>query len=162
MKRIICIAIILLTLTTTPSFAALRIVSLAPSTTEILFALGLDNQIVGVSSFCNYPAQAKDKEKIGSFSRPNVEKIVSLKPDIVFCTGLEQAPVIGDLKHLNINVFVSDPSNLDELFKSIKTIGEITGSQIEAAELIQKMKAGIKDIANKSASVPAEKSRQFL
>ncbi|MBU1061339.1 MAG: ABC transporter substrate-binding protein, partial [Candidatus Omnitrophica bacterium] len=71
-----------------------RIVSLAPSTTEILFALGLDEEIVGVSSFCDYPLKALEKEKVGTFSQPNIEKILSLRPDIVFCTGLEQMPVI--------------------------------------------------------------------
>ncbi len=74
--------------------AAPRYVSLAPSTTEILFALGLDEEVVGVSSYCKYPGKAKEKARVGDFSRPNIEAIVALRPDYVFCTGLEQAPVV--------------------------------------------------------------------
>ena len=157
MKKILLVALILTALLPGVSFAALRIVSLAPSTTEILFALGLDDEIVGVSSFCNYPLQAKDKEKIGSFSRPNIEKIISLKPDIVFCTGLEQAPVIHELKQLKIKVFVSHPANMQELFASIKEAGLATGREEEAEGLIRRMKSQIQEISIKTASIPQEK-----
>ena len=67
-----------------------RYISLAPSTTEILFALGLDEEIVAVSSYCDYPAAALSRERMGDFSRPDTEKILFLKPDYVFCTGLEK------------------------------------------------------------------------
>ncbi len=116
-----------------------RYISLAPSTTEILFALGLNNEIVGVSSFCNYPEEAKLKTKIGDFSRPNLEKIVSLRPDYIFCTGLEQAPVIAELKRLNLKVYVADPSNIEELFNTINDIGKITDKTNEARVLINQM-----------------------
>jgi len=168
MKRIICVVVILFFLAVPPCIcrdrtlfcpyaATLRLVSLAPSTTEILFALGLDEEIVGVSSFCDYPAKARAKEKVGSFSRPNIEKIISLKPDVVFCTGLEQAPVVHDLKQLNINVVVSDPANLEELFASIKKIGASCGHEKEADELVSEMKAKIQSVAEKSALIPDDK-----
>ncbi len=134
-----------------------RYISLAPSTTEILFALGLNNEIVGVSSYCNYPAEVKDKERTGDFSRPNIEKIVSLKPDYVFCTGLEQAPVIGELKRLKLNVYVSDPSGIKELFASIADIGKITGKEKEAAELIRGMQEKIDRISAKVRMTPENK-----
>lgn len=134
-----------------------RYISLAPSTTEILFALGLGKEIVGVSSFCNYPKEALNKPKIGDFSNPNIEKILSLKPDYIFCTGLEQAQTIHKLKSLNLNVYVADPANLKELFNTIKEIGIITGRQSQAGELINKMHQDITAVNEKVKSVPQEK-----
>jgi len=126
-----------------------RYISLAPSTTEILFALGLDQEIVGVSSYCNYPAEAKNKTQVGDFSNPNIEKIVSLMPDYIFCTGLEQAPVINQLRHLKFNVYVADPVSTEELFKTIAEIGEITHKTKEAGLLVERMKSEIKEVTSK-------------
>lgn len=137
--------------------AKARYISLAPSTTEILFALGLNDEIAGVSSYCNYPRQALSKEKVGNFSRPNLEKIVSLRPDYVFCTGLEQAPVIAELKRLGLNVYVSDPTNLKELFGSISDIAKITGREKEAVKLIEDMQLKIGTIAAQVEKIPENK-----
>jgi iron complex transport system substrate-binding protein len=127
----------------------LRVVSLAPSTTEILFALGLDREIVGVTLFCDYPSGAKTKESVGTFSQPNVEKILSLKPDIIFCTGLEQAPVIEKLKKLNLKVYVSDPATLQDLFSSISEIGSLCRKEAQAKDLIKTMKTALDEIKTK-------------
>jgi len=124
----------------------IRIISLAPSTTEILFALGLGDEIVGVSIFCDYPAAAGAIEKVGTFSQPNIEKIFSLKPDIIFCTGLEQAPAIEKLRQLGLKVHVSDPSNFSELFDSMESIGRLTSRDNEAAGLIKRMKEAIEGV----------------
>ena len=134
-----------------------RYISLAPATTEILFALGLDEEIVGVSSFCNYPLKAKTKEKVGTFSQPNVEKIISLKPDIIFCTGLEQTPVVNALRQLNLKVYVSDPSNIKELLNSIRDIGRLTGREKEADTLINKMEQVLGQVNVKVKLIPPEK-----
>lgn len=134
----------------------LRIISLAPSTTEILFALGLDEEIVGVSSFCNYPLEAQQKEKVGTFSQPNIEKILSLRPDIVFCTGLEQAPVVWKLKQLNLKIHISDPSNIKELFDSIEEIAALIHREKNGVTLISKMKIGIEEIESKTKLIPDE------
>lgn len=135
----------------------LKIVSLAPSVTEILFALGLDEEIVGVSQFCNYPSKAFIKEKVGTFSCPNIEKILSLKPDIVFCTGLEQALVIIKLKQLNLKVCVSDPSNFNELFDSIREIGLLVNKENQALNLIKGMKKEIEAINSNVKLIPQNK-----
>jgi iron complex transport system substrate-binding protein len=135
----------------------LRIISLAPSTTEILFALDLDEEIIGVSAFCDYPPKAREKEKVGTFSQPNIERILSLKPDIIFCTGLEQAPAVRELRQLNLKVYVSDPVNIDELFISIKDIACLTHKEKEAEELIKKMKVKIEEINSKIKLIPQEK-----
>jgi len=134
-----------------------RYISLAPSTTEILFALGLDDQIAGVSSFCNYPSKAKTKENVGNFSQPNIEKILSLKPDYIFCTGLEQAPIVTELKRLGLKVYISDPRNIKELMESISDIGRITGKDKEAQYLIRDMQAQIDNIAALVKLIPENK-----
>jgi iron complex transport system substrate-binding protein len=145
------------------SFAKdLRIVSLAPATTEILFALGLDKETIGVSEFCNYPERAMAKEKIGTFSLPNIEKILSLKPDLIFCTGLEQAPAVAKLKQLNLNIFVSDPKNIDEIFKSIEEIGKLTKKEKKAAALIEDMKSRIKKIKAHVSEIAEDKKQKVF
>lgn len=132
-------------------------ISLAPSTTEILFALGLGDDIVGVSSFCNYPPEALKKTVIGDFSHPNMEKIVASKPDYIFCTGLEQAPVIQELKRLKFNVYVADPATVEELFTAIREIGKITGRESQAQGLVDKMRLDIKTIKEKVNLVAKDK-----
>jgi len=140
-----------------------RYISLAPSTTEILFALGLGDKIIGISSYCNYPKETKGIDKVGDFSNPNIEKIIFLKPDYIFCTGLEQAPVITQLKKLKLRVYVADPKNISELFTSIKEIGEITHKTKEADALIKSMQDEIEAIDLKVRIIPKDKRvRVFL
>jgi iron complex transport system substrate-binding protein len=138
-------------------WASERYISLAPSTTEILFALGLGKEIVGVSSFCNYPEEANSKVRIGDFSRPNIEMIIALKPDYIFCTGLEQATIVRELRELNLKVYVADPANFAELFSSIEEIGKITGKNNEAEALVRKMKDDIDIVSAKVKALSAER-----
>ena len=158
MIRTFAILFLVLSLAVSPSLAETqrphRIISLAPSTTEILFALGLDEEIVGVSLFCNYPQEASGKDKVGTFSQPNIEKILSLKPDIILCTGLEQADVITKMRQLGLEVHVSDPASFGELFSSIETIGRLVDRESEASALIGKMKDGIEGVRAATAAVP--------
>jgi iron complex transport system substrate-binding protein len=120
-----------------------RIISLAPANTEILYALNLGDKIVGVTSYCNYPPQCKQKEKVGDFSNPNIEKIAALKPDLILATGLEQNPAVERLKKLGFKVYVIDPQNFNELFDGITRVGELTGTGTYAFILNQSIKARI-------------------
>lgn len=141
----------------------LRVVSLAPSTTEILFALGLDKEIVGVSQFCNYPPEAAAKARMGTFSSPSIEKILSLKPDMVFCTGLEQAPSIMKMEQLGLKICVSDPSSVEGLYESIREIALLVGRTHEGERLIADMGATIDKVRARAASIPPnEKKRVFV
>jgi len=135
---------------------ALRIISLAPSTTEILFELGLGDSVVGVSTMCNYPSAALAKEKVGTFSQPDYEKIVSLKPTVVFATGLEQAFTVGKLKELGIRVVVSDPSDFNELFESIRKIARIGNKEAAAERLIRGMELELRSIDSRIALIPEQ------
>ncbi len=170
MKKLNCILIFLLALILSGCCQSppkdepttLRIISTAPSITEILYALELDEEIVGVSSLCNYPPRAKEKTKIGTFSRPNIEKIIELKPDIVFITGLEQAPVRDKLKILGINTVTIYPRNLDELYGSIREIGRLTNSSDEANTIIEEMEERINSIEERVAAIPVESRKWML
>ena len=89
-----------------------RIVSLAPSNTEILFALGLADKVVGVTDYCNYPPEAKEKPSIGGFSTPNIEKVIALSPDLILATSTHQKQVIPQLeaKGMTVRPWLPRPS----------------------------------------------------
>jgi len=137
-----------------------RIVSLAPSNTEILFALGLNSEIIGVTEFCDYPEEAKKKEKIGGFSNPNLEKIYSLKPDFVFGIRGNPKDTLINLTKLNFNVLAYDPVNVDELLNLIELIGKIVDKREEAYDLINKMEEKRNSLINKAKLLP--KKRVYL
>lgn len=114
-----------------------RIVSASPSNTEILFALGLGDKVVGVTTFCNYPKEAVTKEKIGDF-RLNKEKIISLKPDIVFATtGAES--LAEELAEVGIKTVIIAPQNIKETQETIKLMARITNRQKEGEAVVNKM-----------------------
>jgi len=134
-----------------------RIVSLAPSNTEILFALGLNKEIIGVTEYCDYPDDAKNKEKIGGFSNPNLEKIYSLKPDFVFGVRGNPKETLINLTKLKIDVLAYDPKNLDDLFNLIITVGKITDKREEAYNLVSKMKEKRDSIVEKADKLKKKK-----
>jgi iron complex transport system substrate-binding protein len=113
-----------------------RIVSLAPNITEILFALGLESRIVGVTRFCDFPAEALKKEKIGGMVDLNLEKIEALHPDLIVAFRGNPLGVLNKLRHLHFPVFVLDLGNtLDGLFPTIDKIGRVTRREKAAKSL---------------------------
>ncbi|MEJ2738742.1 MAG: helical backbone metal receptor [Dehalococcoidia bacterium] len=90
-----------------------RIVSLAPSNTEILFALGLGEKVVGVTDYCNYPDEAQEKPSIGGFSTVNIEAVVALEPDLILATDRHSKTVIPALENLGYTVVALSPETLD-------------------------------------------------
>ncbi len=123
------------------------IVSLAPSITEILFALGAGDRIVGVTIFCDYPSEVKKIEKVGDFINPSIEKIVSLSPGIVFAVLPSQYSVVEKLKKLGINVIAfDDPSTLEELYAQIDSIGKLVGEKRRADSLVEFLKKSFKEL----------------
>lgn len=116
-----------------------KIVSLAPSETEGLFALGLDEQVVGVSDTDDYPEAVKDKPRMGGF-QVNVESVIAAKPDLVLVVGsLIDPATVKSLTDLGIKVYQSNPNTLDETMAHIRAVGEITDRQKEAAEVVAQM-----------------------
>jgi iron complex transport system substrate-binding protein len=135
-----------------------RIISLAPSVTETLFALGLADRIVGVTSYCDYPPEAAQKERVGDTMRPSIEKIVALKPDLVIASTASQLEqFVQRLDELGVPIYVSNPRSFDDVLASIERIGEITGTNTRAVELTRTLRARI--AANEQRVSALEKPR---
>ncbi|MGV2941972.1 ABC transporter substrate-binding protein [Mesobacillus sp. LC4] len=136
-----------------------KIVSLIPSNTEIAYGLGLEEQIVGVSDFDNFPEEVAEKEKIGGMEF-NLEKIISMKPDLVLAhassahsseAGLQQ------LKDTGITVLVvNDAKTFDEVYESISMIGTASGKKEKADAMIADMKKKIEEIKTKAQEIKEE------
>ena len=126
-----------------------RIISLAPSNTEILFALGLGDRIVGVTDYCDYPPEAKRIVSIGGYSTPDAERIVSQNPDLVLAALGNGQENISLLKNLGFSVVALNPRSLEGILKNIELVGEITGSQKQAEELIFSIRGKIEVIGEK-------------
>jgi len=132
-----------------------RVVSLLPSYTEIIFELGAGAELAGVSTFCDWPPTAAQKEKVGDYLRPNLEKIYSLKPDIVFAGTWQGSPVAQGLRNAGIKVVeLPEERKVEDIFHTINLIAAGLGRKKEAAELIKKIKTGLKS-APSAARRPA-------
>jgi len=105
-----------------------RIVSLAPSLTETLFALGLGERVVGVTDYCDYPAEARSKTRVGGIINPSVEAIVSLAPDLVLITREgNRRETMEALERLGVPVFAVNTNELADVFRTIRHLGELAG-----------------------------------
>ncbi|MCI0524477.1 MAG: cobalamin-binding protein [Acidobacteria bacterium] len=132
-----------------------RIISLAPNVTEILFALGLDDRIIGVTSYCDFPETAKMKEKVGDTLHPNLEKIISLKPDLVVVSTSSQIEnLTRRLDQLAIPVYVTNPRTAREVVDSIRSLGEATGTSSRAMEIAGGMEARIMAVEQRVKDLP--------
>ena len=114
-----------------------RIVSLAPNLTEILFALGLEKEVVGVTLYSDYPPAAVKKPKVGTFWQPNVEAVIAAKPDLTITLGFEQQRNIAErLKRIGYSSLTVSIEKVNDLFEAIEKIGAATGKQYRANELV--------------------------
>jgi iron complex transport system substrate-binding protein len=127
-----------------------RIVSLAPSNTEILYALGLEDKIVGVTDYCNYPPEAKEKPSIGGFSTPNIEEVVAKNPDLVLAANIHIPKVVPQLEARGLTVVVFNPKNTEQILTAITLAGKATGKEKEAEALNSDMEQRIKAVTDKT------------
>jgi iron complex transport system substrate-binding protein len=141
-----------------------RIISLAPSTTEILFALGLGDNIVGVTSFCDFPEAAKKKPKIGGMSNPSLEAIITLKPDLVVMTTDGNPREVDErLRSLKIHTYVFTARMLHELPGGIRELGSAIGMREKADALAREMETGMMKAASRARSQgPATMKKKAL
>ena len=134
-----------------------RIVSLAPSNTEILFALGLGDKVVGVTDADNYPPEVSKIERVGgaySAESTNFEKIVALKPDLVLTINVSS--VISQLDKLGITTVALQPKDLDGVLKDITLVGQITGAESKADELVASLNQRIKAVTDVVQTLPQD------
>ena len=130
-----------------------RIVSFGPSITEILFALGLEEKVVGVDTYSDYPEAATLKTKVGDAFNPSLEKIAELEPDLILTIKQEQ--LNRELGALGLKSMVIDPEDINGIFKDIILVGEINGTGREADELVEAMQDSISQVTALIVDTPA-------
>jgi iron complex transport system substrate-binding protein len=138
MKNIVVIAVLLISLFFSVAVAGAfqRIVSLAPSMTEILYALGLGDRVVGVTAFCDYPPEAREKPAVGGMSNPSLEAVVSLRPDMVMMTTDGNPKEFQErLRSLGIRTYVFRARRIEELPGALRRMGSALGVRDRAARL---------------------------
>ncbi|MBU0687354.1 MAG: cobalamin-binding protein [Candidatus Margulisbacteria bacterium] len=136
-----------------------RIVSCMPSITEMLFAIGLEDRVVGVTLNCDYPPEAKQKEKVGRMTM-NIEKILSLEPDLVVMLAGAQSKDIIKLKKHNLPVYVISPDiYVRQVMSSIGNLGRVTGNTKEAEALVNDMHARLEKIR---AQIGTEETKSVI
>ena len=118
-----------------------RVISLAPNLTEIVFAVGAGDKLVGRTSYCDYPPEAKTVAEVGDTRTPALEKIIALQPQVVLVSTASQLEVFTkQLQDHNIAVFVTDPHDLEGVFRSIEQVGEIIGTKNQADLLVKNLR----------------------
>jgi iron complex transport system substrate-binding protein len=138
-----------------------RIIPLAPNLTEILYALGLGDRVVGVTNHCNYPPEASLKPRVGSYINLNVEKIISLSPDLAIGTVDGNERIILDLlERANIKVFFVNPRSVRQVIDTILNLGRLCGAQGNAQVLAGKLTKRVDHVLDRTFS--KEKPLVFL
>jgi iron complex transport system substrate-binding protein len=137
-----------------------RIVSLAPNLTEIVYAVGAGDRLVGRTSYCDYPAQAKSITEVGDTLHPSVERIIALKPQVVLVSTASQLEnFTRQLDEQKIAVYVTNPQSLDQVFDSIEKLGHLFGTSEAAAKLVSDLRARAQAVED--ATAPLKPVRVF-
>lgn len=135
-----------------------RAISLAPNLTEIVFAVSAGDKLVGVTSFCNYPAEAQSIQKVSDTLTPNIENIIALKPQVVFVSTASQLEsFMQTLDEQNIAVFVTAPDGIDGIYKSIQDVGTILGRETNAEEVVTGLKKRVSFVKNQTVGIERPK-----
>jgi iron complex transport system substrate-binding protein len=139
-----------------------KIVSMAPSNTEILFALGLGERVVGVTNYCNYPPETAGIPRVGDAWSADYEKIVSLEPDLVLAVGTATSQLVTGLEGYGLKVFILQAETVDHVARDIELVGRITGASAAAERLAGEVRGRVESVAQTVATVPeGERTRVF-
>jgi iron complex transport system substrate-binding protein len=134
-----------------------RIITLAPNLTEIVYAIGAGSRLVGNTTFCDYPPQAKQVAKVGDTLQPNIERIIALNPDVILISTASQLETLTkQLDERRIAVFITDPHDLEGVFRSIKTLGDILGEQEQGEKLVNSLRvrtAAVEDAVKRATPI---------
>jgi iron complex transport system substrate-binding protein len=131
-----------------------RIVSIAPSNTEMLFALGLDERIVGVDSYSTYPPEAEQKPQVGSYLEPDLERVVAAEPDLILATEAHLGTVLPELDALGLPTVVIEPTDLDEVFSGMLLVGTIADTSPQAKQVVCELQARVDAVTAAVAGAP--------
>jgi iron complex transport system substrate-binding protein len=131
-----------------------RVVSLAPSLTESIYALGMQDLLVGDTDYCDYPPEATKKHKVGGATNPSLEEIASLKPDLVLVTkSLNRLETVQQLDRLGIAAYATDPHTVDEIRESVRRLAEILGNPVAGQTLDTALLKQEKDLRQRLQNV---------
>lgn len=146
-KRII-IALVLFCLCISSVFAAERIVSLSPSGTEIIFALGLGDKLVGRTDFCTFPEEAKKIDSVGGFDGKSfsLENILAFNPDFVYLSNGMHNHLINSLENFGIQVYVSDINSIEDIFKEIISVSKLLNASEVGLNYVSKMEKELNEL----------------
>ena len=135
-----------------------RIVSQSPSNTEVIYAAGAGNLVVGDTEYCDYPEEAKAITKVGGFSAStiSIETIVSLNPDLVFAGDEDQQTVIDALEEAGVIVYSVKANTFEDVYANLELVGKLTGNEAVAAQVVDDMKTRIAVVQEKIATVPQD------
>lgn len=125
-----------------------RIVSLSPSNTEILYALGLADRIVGVTDYCDYPPAAADKPKVGGYTSANIEKVLAAEPDLIFAARKTE-DIASRLRALGMTVVSLEPQTVDDVLRDIDLVGRATGQEDQASACTAELQERIQTVTGK-------------
>lgn len=139
-----------------------RIVSLAPSNTEILFALGLEGKIVGVTDYCDYPEAARAKPRVAGYTTPDIEKLVSVEPDLILAEAIHENTVLPALEKLGLTTIVTSAESIDVVLHDITLVGQINGKSKAAAQLVNDLTQRIEAITSKTGNLNPEARLRVL
>ena len=138
-----------------------RAISLAPSLTEMIFAIGAGDRLIGVTTYCNYPPQTASIEKIGDTQTPNIEKIIALKPQVVFVSTASQLESFTrTLEEQGIAVYVSNPKNLDEVLNDMGHLANLFATKATADRLAANLSTRVADVDSESQVWLSKNPRQ--
>ncbi len=137
-----------------------RIISLSPSNTEIVYALGLEDRLVGVTTYDNYPEAVKNKPQVSQYSTVDVEKVVSYKPDLILASNIQKTGAIPAFDKLGIAVITLEPETIEETLNDITLIGRISSNTKQAETLVADLQNRIKTVTDKLTT--SEKPRTFF
>ncbi|HEY8344559.1 MAG TPA: cobalamin-binding protein [Bacillota bacterium] len=141
--------------------APCRIVSVSPANTEILFALGLgaEGRIVGVTNWCDYPPEVRFIEKVGDLYPLNLEKIISLRPDLVVASDINGKDGVDRLTELGVTVATVNPTTLQSSLAAIELLGRLTGKTAQAGKLVKRIQQGITQIERRGKTLRANREK---
>jgi len=143
--------------TVTLSKTPVRVISFAPNVTEMIYALHAEDKLVGITAWCNYPPQTKEKEIVGDATTANLERILALKPDLTVIVGTKNTPILAKLEALKIPVVVLNPVSIDDIFRDIKLLSVVFNKQPAADSLLAVISSTLKKITSSLEMIPPSK-----
>lgn len=158
-----CLFLLLLLLANFADAAdAPRVISLSPSLTELVFHLGKGNALVGRTSACDYPPEAKNVEVVGGFGKPSIEKLLSLKPDVVVASALADPALVSSIQRFGIKFYRLPSKSIDDYYRAVATLGEVLHCENRAAAEIARIKKGLGEFAATNSKNKFKRPKVYL